>query len=114
MNRNQILEVTVQWIAELLSLGGCLVTFCLMVALLAHNDGHRPSEWYGLSLNTAISVLSVALKAWILYSNSQCIGQWKWILFHRSERRLIEFERIDLASRGPLGSVDILVRKETP
>lgn len=36
---------------------------------------------------------------------SELISQWKWILFTRKSRPLLEFERINAASRGSMGSL---------
>ncbi|KAI9170741.1 hypothetical protein HJFPF1_00212 [Paramyrothecium foliicola] len=54
------------------------------------------------------------MKALMIFGISECVGQWKWILFSRKERRLMDFERIDLASRGPLGSSILVWRRATP
>lgn len=103
-----------QWYWEIFSLCGCLAIFVAMIALLVHFDGRSPFDWHGITLNAIISILSVVIKTWIIFSISQCVSQWNWILFYRGQRRLIEFERIDQASRGPMGSFDVMWRPETP
>lgn len=85
-----------------------------MVGLLARFDGNPVVEWYSITLNAIISTLSAVMKALLLFSAAECIGQWKWILLRRSKRSLIDFERVDLASRGPLGCFDLVWRRQTP
>jgi hypothetical protein len=38
------------------------------------------------------------------------LGQLKWDWFRRSENKVIDFERLDSASRGPMGSLILLIR----
>lgn len=103
-----------EWAWSLSALVGCVLTFTALVVVVGVFDQKPPSDWLGISPNTVISILSVALRGWMIFSASECISQWKWILFARAPRKLIDFERIDLASRGPLGSIDVLWRKEIP
>lgn len=103
-----------QWATSLASLVGCVLIFITIIIIIGTLDQKTPTEWIGLSPNAVISILSVSFRGLIVFSISECVGQWKWILFSQSPRRLIEFERIDLASRGPLGSLEVLWRRETP
>lgn len=99
---------------ELWSLVGSFATLGGIVGFLAGFDGKSVFEWNGVTLNAIVSVLAVTMKALLIFSVAECIGQWKWILFTREKRRLLEFEMIDLASRGPLGAVSLVWRKQTP
>lgn len=96
------------WMPELWALGGSGLAFAGTVALLNVFDDRPIFDWYGVTLNTLVSILSAAMKAALIFAISECISQWKWILFSREERPLIDFERIDSASRGPLGGVNVL------
>jgi hypothetical protein len=93
----------------LLSIVASLAFLAALVGLLAAFDG-RPIFDYGqVTLNTLIAILSAANKATIIYAVGHAIGQWKWISFSgRERRRLLDFERIESASRGPLGSLSLL------
>ncbi|VUC24081.1 unnamed protein product [Clonostachys rosea] len=102
------------WAWESFALLGGAMSFGGMVALLARFDGVSPFEWYGVTLNTIVSILSATLKVFVLFTIAECVGQWKWILGSLGERSLMEFEQIDLASRGPLGCLFLLYRTETP
>lgn len=95
---------------ELWGLAGAVTSFAVMVVLLAVFDGRPILDWNGVTLNAIVSVISVAIKATLTFALAELIGQWKWILFSRGARPLVDFERIDMASRGPLGSLRLLVR----
>lgn len=103
-----------QWAPEIWALIGVLAIFAALCAMLAAFDGRAIFEWKSITLNTIASTLSVVMKALLLFATSECIGQWKWILFCGGQRTLLDFERIDLASRGPLGSFYLAWRKNTP
>lgn len=102
------------WIWEISALVGVFASFAVLVTLLAVFDGRAIFDWKSITLNTIVSTLSLFLRGLLLYSLSECIGQWKWMLFGRSERSLIDFERIDQASRGPLGSLALLWQRDIP
>lgn len=102
------------WTQELLALFGAVASFIGLVVLLATFHGRPIFDGNGVTLNTIISTLSVVMKALVLFATAECIGQWKWIIFCLRERELMDFERIDLASRGPLGSLCLAWRKDTP
>jgi hypothetical protein len=85
-----------------------------MVALLAAFDGKEVFTWKDVTLNAIVSVLSLTMKACLAYILAECIAQWKWILFARESRPLIDFDRIDAATRGPLGSLRVLTRTKGP
>lgn len=102
------------WGLEVSALAGALGIAGAMVGLLARFNSQRVFEWNGITLNTIISILSVVMKALLLFSAAECIGQWKWILLHRSRTSLIDFERIDQASRGPLGCFNLTWRRGMP
>ena len=101
------------WGIEILALAGTLGIGCALIGLLARFDDESVFEWNNITLNAIISTLSVMMKTLLLFPVAECIGQWKWILLHRSERSLIDFERIDLASRGPLGCLNLIWRRDT-
>ena len=45
----------------------------------------------------------------MLLATTQCVSQSKWLFFRRKSRKLIDFQTIDEASRGPLGSLYLLM-----
>lgn len=102
------------WGLEVSALAGTLGIGGAMIGLLARFNSQLVFEWNGITLNTIISILSVVMKALLLFSAAECIGQWKWILLHRTGTNLIDFERIDQASRGPLGCFNLTWRRGMP
>lgn len=93
------------WLPETASILTSLLLIYIFYSLLIVYDGRPVFEWKGITLNTVVAVLSTASKAALIYAVSQLISQWKWILFTRASRPLIDFEIIDAASRGPMGSL---------
>ncbi|UPL00378.1 hypothetical protein LCI18_011312 [Fusarium solani-melongenae] len=79
-----------------------------MVVLLSKFDGKAPFNWNSITLNAVVSILSLAIKTSLVFVIAECIAQWKWILFARGPRLLVDFDRIDSATRGPLGSIKVL------
>lgn len=98
------------WGPEFWALIGSIAAFIAMVILLGHFNGKEVFEWNSVTLNAIVSILSVTVKASVIYVISECIAQWKWILFSREQRLLIDFDRIDGATRGPLGSLRVLLK----
>ena len=95
---------------ELLALTWSVLSFIAMVILLVIFDGRPVFTWNSVTLNAIIAVVSASMKASLTFAMAELVGQWKWILFSRDSRSLMDFERIDMASRGPLGSLSILFR----
>ncbi|KFZ16751.1 hypothetical protein V501_02077 [Pseudogymnoascus sp. VKM F-4519 (FW-2642)] len=102
------------WAQEYAALLGSFASFIAMVALLAAFDGKVVTTWNGVTLNAVVSILSLIMKASLAYVLAECLAQWKWVLFAREARPLIDFDRIDAATRGPLGSLRVLARTRGP
>ena len=97
------------WISEIVC---CLIALgCLLAifALLYSFDGQALPRWrYCITLNTIVSLLATVLIFALTAPVSACLAQLKWLRLHR-ERQLVEFETIETASRGPLGSFMLLI-----
>ncbi|KAI8268942.1 hypothetical protein K4K58_003372 [Colletotrichum sp. SAR11_239] len=98
------------WGQQTWALVGAVCALITMVALLGKFNNRPIFSEMGVTLNTGISVLSVTFKAAVAFTLSECIAQWKWILYAREERLMIDFDRIDGAARGPTGSLRVLLR----
>jgi len=96
------------WAFEVLAVVTSLVLFGALAAILSAFDGKPIFDSHALTLNTVVATLSTAAKANILVAIANCIGQWKWILFAGAPRRLLDFERLDQAARGPLGGLNLI------
>lgn len=95
---------------ELWALAGSVFSFTAMVVLLAVFDGRPIFNWKSVTLNTVVSVLSMSMKASLMFAVGEAIGQWKWILFSQDSRLLMDFDRIDMASCGLFGSLRVLFK----
>lgn len=77
---------------------------------LSYSIYHRLTTHTGpqISLNATIAALITAAKSTAMLSVAACISQWKWAYFRSKRRRLADLDIIEEASRGPLGSVQML------
>lgn len=70
-----------------------------------------PSFPKGLTLNTIISILATGSKSALLCMIGTLMGQLKWIWFQGEERSLLhDLQSLDDVSRGPWGSMMLLLR----
>ncbi|KAM0421049.1 hypothetical protein ACHAPT_011120 [Fusarium lateritium] len=77
--------------------------------MLQRFDGQRIPEWpLGLTINTAIALLSTMSRTAFVMPVSESVSQLKW-LWYQKERPLADFQTFDDASRGPWGSLKLLV-----
>ncbi|KAH7118815.1 hypothetical protein B0J11DRAFT_617129 [Dendryphion nanum] len=102
--------ITDWWWWELLSLGVSFLCVSTIVGVLAYYDGRRQSDVVpGVTINGFIAVFAAVAKAALILPVSEAIGQLKWI-WYQEERNLWDFCMFDGASRGPWGSVVLLLR----
>ncbi|KAI8625948.1 hypothetical protein F5Y19DRAFT_488675 [Xylariaceae sp. FL1651] len=98
------------WWLEVGSLILSLTSKITLLGFLVAYNSHALADWpLPLQPNTVISILTTTMKATILLSISTCFSQLKWHHF-RIPRRLNELQTYDEASRGPWGSLIILLR----
>lgn len=98
------------WGQEWWAMLGAFSVLVVLAIVLDNYDGEPIFSWNGVTLNTITSILSVTIKAAVLFVVAECMAQWKWILFAQEQRPLIDFDRLDAASRGPMGSLRLLLR----
>jgi hypothetical protein len=89
-----------------------LGTFALtaIVALVVLYRDRSLKEWTSdISLATVVAALSQVAQSSLLVSVSSCIGQlkWEWL---RQKRPASDLDKFDEASRGPQGSLLLLLR----
>jgi len=82
----------------------------ILVVLIKYDHKPVPLLPFGITINAIISVLSGVLKSALLIPIAEAIGQLKWNWFRGISRDLTDFEVFDEASRGPWGSLVLLVR----
>jgi hypothetical protein len=100
-----------RWLLEIIS--WLLSAACMagiIVVLVVYKDKSIPNWPLGLTLNAYISVLSKIATAALLLPVSEALGQLKWSWFNKDKStKLWDFEIFDNASRGPWGSLHLLM-----
>lgn len=79
-------------------------------ALLWVYQDKPPLRWHGITLNAFVAIFSTIARSLLAFTLSNSLGQWKWRWFSGGRNPLIDFEIINDASRGPLGSFRLLWR----
>jgi hypothetical protein len=105
-------NVVKRWLLEIISwtLSACCMAG-IVIVLICYKDKRIPKWPLGLTLNAYISVLSKVASAALLLPVSEALGQLKWSWFQGSKsQKMWDFEIFDNASRGPWGSLLLLVR----
>jgi hypothetical protein len=96
------------WLLEIISWIFSAICMAIILSVLLHFNGRPMPAWkLGLTLNSFISILSGFAKASLLLPTAEALGQLKWNWFSKP-RPMMDFEVIDSASRGPLGSMVLL------
>ncbi|QDS77233.1 hypothetical protein FKW77_003088 [Venturia effusa] len=99
------------WLWEVLSLLTACVSLAGFMSLLMRYDGKPSPHWkFGMSLNTAVSLMSTMFRINILVPIAAGISQMGWIWLARPGGRLDDVVRFDDASRGPWGCLVLLRR----
>jgi hypothetical protein len=105
-------NVVKRWLLEIVS--WLLSATCMagiLIMLFVYKDKRIPNWPLGLTLNAYISVLSKIASAGLLLPVSEALGQLKWSWFNKgNSKKMWDFEIFDNASRGPWGSLLLLVR----
>ena len=105
-------NVVKRWLLEIISWS--LSAACMagiIIVLFVYKNKRIPSWPLGLTLNAYISVLAKVASAALLLPVSEALGQLKWSWFNKgNSKKMWDFEIFDNASRGPWGSLLLLVR----
>ncbi|KAF2760388.1 hypothetical protein EJ05DRAFT_508930 [Pseudovirgaria hyperparasitica] len=97
------------WVWEVFCAVASLVLMAAIVGLLYYYNQKPVSEWpYRWNINSAVALLVVLMKASMLVPVAECLGQLKWYWFDRGERTLSDIDTFDSASRGVVGSLELL------
>jgi hypothetical protein len=96
------------WALEILSWFFSAICMMIIAIVLWKVDGKSIPDWkLGVSTNAFISIFSGFAKSALLLPTAEALGQLKWIWF-RKERKMMDFEVLDSASRGAWGSMILL------
>ncbi|KAF4815813.1 hypothetical protein CGCTS75_v012828 [Colletotrichum tropicale] len=97
------LEIFCCWLS-IASLGA------LVVLLYGFNDQPLPDWPSGITVNTAVAFISTVARTAFTVPVAEGLSQCKWNWFKKKPRQLRDFDLFDSASRGPWGSMSLLIR----
>jgi hypothetical protein len=96
------------WVLETIALVLSAVLLVAVYVLLQSYDGEPQPDWELISLNTIVSWLGTLSKSMVLVPVSRSLGQLKWVWYARKPRAMSDLHKFDAASRGVLGSLELL------
>ncbi|KAF3044299.1 hypothetical protein E8E12_006425 [Didymella heteroderae] len=104
-----------RWLVEILSWLFSALCMIAIIAVLVILKDQKLTKWSlaektGLTLNAYISILSKMAGASLILPVSEALGQLKWSWFLDHSKQMWDFEIFDNASRGPWGSLLLLIR----
>jgi hypothetical protein len=104
-----------KWLLEIVSLAISAICMCVIIGVLFDLQDRTLTTWqlarHGISLNTFVATLSRIAAAALLLPVSEALGQLKWNwFFEGNSKKMWDFEIFDNASRGPWGSLQLLIR----
>lgn len=104
-----VLSCCSNWGWEIANSAVSIIAFAAMIGtLLPHQNQPLPQWPFHISINTLLSIYSVALKGSATFVIQSCISQHQW-LWMRQKRPLVDVMRYDSAGRGVWGSFQWLV-----
>ncbi|KAF4453123.1 hypothetical protein F53441_4120 [Fusarium austroafricanum] len=98
-----------QWNFEILVAATAIGVLVALSIVLFNFDAKPIFDGPVLTLNAIVSTLSTTNRVCLLTILASTISQWNWLLFSDTPRRLLDFEYVSAASRGPLGSLKVLL-----
>lgn len=97
------------WLLECLAMAFSFASFIAVIIILkVYDQKPSPNLSYGLTLNSIVSLLATASRSSLLFVVAGAVGQLKWIWIQHRERRVLDIQSFDDASRGPLGALYLL------
>ena len=98
------------WLWEAIGVLGSAASLNGIAVILSKYDEKEQPHWQRMSLNTLISWLSTLAKVCVLVPISRGLGQLKWLWFVEEGRALSDLRVFDAASRGVVGSAELVWR----
>lgn len=99
------------WFIEVITICISFVCIAALVVILMHFQNRLLSEWsFFISFNAVVAIIITAAKTTLLATITKCLSQEKWIHFNNKAHPLQDLDTIDKASRGPLGSLQMLIK----
>ncbi|KAF2108493.1 hypothetical protein BDV96DRAFT_616292 [Lophiotrema nucula] len=112
MEWSQSGNIAKRWLLEIICWAlSALCMTAIIIVLYFYSGKPVPTNWpMALTLNAYISILSKVAAAALIFPASEAIGQLKWSWFQGDTRKMLDFEIFDNATRGPWGSLLLLIR----
>jgi hypothetical protein len=104
-----------RWLLEIISWLFSMLCMATVIGVLIYLKDKPLNKWTlaektPLTLNAFISILSKMAGAALILPVSEALGQLKWSWFLENSKQMWDFEIFDNASRGPWGSMLLLIR----
>jgi hypothetical protein len=99
------------WVLEVVALFLSAALLAATGILLQHYDDEPQPGWEMMSLNTLVSWMGTLSRALVLLPVSRSLGQLKWTWFATRPRNLADVQSFDDASRGIIGSTQLLLSR---
>jgi hypothetical protein len=108
-------NIVKRWLLEIVSWTFSAVCMIAVIIVLIYFKDEPLKKWTltdktHLTLNAYMSILSKMAGASLILPVSEALGQLKWSWFQQNSKQMWDFEIFDNASRGPWGSLLLLVR----
>jgi hypothetical protein len=101
------------WLLEIVSWIFSAICMMIIAIVLSRYDGKPLPNWsINISMNAFISIFSGFAKSALLLPTAEALGQLKWDWFRKGEKSMMDFEVMDGASRGVLGSAVLLAKNK--
>ncbi|KAK0755285.1 hypothetical protein N5P37_012110 [Trichoderma harzianum] len=105
------LRLSSTWWMEIITMSISFGCIAVLISILMRFQNRLLTEWsFFISINATVAVAITAARATLLAAISVCLSQEKWTRFTKRTHRLQDFAIIDTASRGPLGSLQMLYK----
>ena len=96
------------WHAEIISISLSLLSLLAMLLILGFYNGKVLFNWHKVTINTVISIFATISRMCLMFAVSSGLGQLRWNWFSGQSRPLVDFDTLDAASRGAIGSFRLL------
>ena len=89
-----------------------LVCTVAIIIVLRYEDGKELAQWHlRIAPNAVISFLGTIAKSAFMIAVVEIISQLKWIHYQEKSRSLSDLRDFDESSRGPFGSIKLIVKQ---
>lgn len=108
--RSMLFAILTGWWAEIAWLLISVGSLCALAMLLERFDNKPLPNWpAGITLNTVVALLSTISRSAFVGPVMEAVAQAKWLWFNKRDRPLRDYDAFDKASRGPAGSLQLVI-----